>query len=166
MKSRLFFGALLGATVCSTNAWAQAWLGNRDLEGPGIRTGNWEMHPGVAAEFGYDSNYFQRADSQVEEENIGPVEDTWRLRVTPSFVIRTVDKRLDEAGAEAGALPLFSLQFSADATGNQRFSQPSSAVTSAGSTVPVAVSSLLPTARRRSDQPRSSSTWLKPCCAR
>ena len=43
------------------------------------------------------------------------------LRVTPSFVIRTVDKRLDEAGAEAGALPLFSLQFSADATGNLFF---------------------------------------------
>src|SRR5262245_39628074 len=109
MKSRLFFGALLGATVCTTNAWAQAWLGNRDLEGPGIRTANFEMHPGVAAEFGYDSNYFQRADSQVERDNIGPVEDTWRLRVTPSFTMRTVDKRLTEGSGSPGAPPLFNL---------------------------------------------------------
>lgn len=80
------------------------------------------MHPGISAEFGYDSNYYQRADSEIEEQNIGPVEDTWRLRVTPAFVIRTVDKRLAEAGASAGTAPLFSLQLSADATGNVFFS--------------------------------------------
>lgn len=55
----LFFGAVLGA---SGSASAQVWLSDRSLsEGRGIRTGNFELHPGIGAEFGYDSNAFYQS---------------------------------------------------------------------------------------------------------
>ncbi|MDF3071068.1 MAG: hypothetical protein K0R38_6669, partial [Polyangiaceae bacterium] len=54
-------------------------------EGAGIRAGNFELHPCLGAEFGYDSN-FTRA-SQAE----GPV-DVLKLRVTPSLTLSTLGK--------------------------------------------------------------------------
>ena len=39
-----------------------AWLADRRYnEGIGVRTGNFELHPGIAGEFGYDSNYLLRS---------------------------------------------------------------------------------------------------------
>lgn len=41
-------------------AEAQSWLPDRQYtEGPGLRAGNLEIHPGVAARFGWDSNVFK-----------------------------------------------------------------------------------------------------------
>ncbi len=80
------------------------------------------MHPGIAAEFGYDSNYYQRADSAIEELNYGPVVDAWRLRITPTFVMRTVDKRIEQGpGGATGALPVLKLELAANASGNLLF---------------------------------------------
>lgn len=66
-------------------------------EGPGIRTGNLELHPGVGAEFGYDSNYTAAAGSLTPqqralgvEENAEDVIPVLRLRVTPSLSLSTL----------------------------------------------------------------------------
>lgn len=48
-------------------AWAQQqpWLADRRYtEGKGIEAAIPNMHPGIAAEFGYDSNYFFRGDDE------------------------------------------------------------------------------------------------------
>src|SRR5690242_19842930 len=40
-----------------------AWLRDRQYtEGIGIRTGDFELHPGVAGEIGYDSNWLLRSN--------------------------------------------------------------------------------------------------------
>lgn len=49
----------------------------------GYRLGDLEVHPGLAGEFGYDSNMFLRADN----EN---VVDVYRIRVTPSLSLSTL----------------------------------------------------------------------------
>lgn len=78
-----FAAVAIGA---STEALAQdqLWLKDRRYsEGPGIRVGNFELHPGVAAEVGYDSNYLRRAD------NVGPAGSV-RIRITPSLSLSTL----------------------------------------------------------------------------
>jgi hypothetical protein len=81
-------------TLSSVAAAQQPWLQDRRYgEGIGLRTGNFELHPSIAAEFGYDSNYFQRAETEP------PVEDAFRLRVTPSLTLSTLTER--RLGSEA-----------------------------------------------------------------
>jgi len=85
----------------------QPWVGNRTIgEGAGIRSGNFEIHPGISGEVGYDSNYYQRAGSPIENASLGPVADVLRLRVTPQLSLRTLDKRIALAGDEAPPAPL------------------------------------------------------------
>jgi hypothetical protein len=61
---------------------AQAWLEDRArAEGAGIRTGNLEIHPGVGAEVGFDSNVFN-ADTRASGSAI--------LRITPHISISTL----------------------------------------------------------------------------
>lgn len=91
MRLRLVFAALIAAASLPLDAHAQAWLSDsRFSEGIGIRVGDLELHPGIGAEFGYDSNYFQRADSEKERNFVGPVVDVLRLRVTPSLSLGTL----------------------------------------------------------------------------
>ncbi len=84
MNRALLFSTTLVALGAAGVAEAQsAWLADRRYtEGKGIEVGDFELHPGVAAEFGYDTNYYHRAD---EEDVVGAL----RLRVTPSFSIST-----------------------------------------------------------------------------
>lgn len=75
-------------------AQTQPWLSDRKYtEGAGIRVGDFELHPGAAAEFGFDSNYFQRADSP-DEDPVGAL----RLRITPSFSLSTLGPQRREGG--------------------------------------------------------------------
>jgi hypothetical protein len=84
MKARLPLIAALAVTLAPLPAFAQAWVGNPDFsEGVGIRAGNFELHPGIGAEFGYDSNYFR---SSAEEGVI----DVFKLRITPSITLNTL----------------------------------------------------------------------------
>jgi hypothetical protein len=100
MKPRFLFAALaLAYASHSGTTFAQAFLSDpRLVEGNGIKTGNFELHPGIAAEAGYDSNYFQAAGvekgaaaltpagaPQRQVDVNEPVIDAWRLRITPSF---------------------------------------------------------------------------------
>lgn len=85
---------------------AQPWVDDRGIgEGAGIRLGDFELHPGVAGEFGYDSNYFLRADTPEELSTFGPPADALRLRVTPQFSLRNLDRRIDLAEDERDTLP-------------------------------------------------------------
>ena len=79
-------------TLSSIAAAQQPWLQDRAAgEGIGIRTGNFELHPSIAAELGYDSNYFQRAGDGTPSEE--PVVDAFRLRNTPSITLSTLRQR-------------------------------------------------------------------------
>src|SRR5882672_2323852 len=97
--------AVIALTAISAVAEAQdqPWLRDRKYtEGIGYRVGDFELHPGVAAEFGYDSNYLPRAS---EEQPVGVL----RLRLTPSFSLSTLGKqRMEQAPG-----PLPSVEFRA-----------------------------------------------------
>jgi len=100
IKSALLAG--LAMTAVSVTAEAQvtasgqepAWLPDRQYrEGAGILSGNFEMHPGVAADFGYDSNFMRRAS---DENPVGALQ----LRVSPSFSIATLGPQRRADGAQ------------------------------------------------------------------
>jgi hypothetical protein len=89
MKPRLGLAATLFAltsTLAATAYAQQPWIRDtRYGEGGGVRAGNLELHPSLAGEAGYDSNYFQRSDDPNE-----PVVDVYRFRLTPSLTLNTV----------------------------------------------------------------------------
>lgn len=113
MKTRAFLFATLAVATTTLSASAQQpWLEDRRLgEGIGIRTGNLELHPGIAAQLGYDSNYFQRAD---DEDPIS----MYRIRITPSLSLATLgQKRRSETGA--GAPPTVNFRAGVHASYNE-----------------------------------------------
>jgi len=92
--------ALLAAISLEAHA-QQPWLSDRRYgEGIGVRVGNLELHPGIAGEVGYDSNYFLRAPSE------DPL-SAYRLRITPSISVSTLgQQRRDGQASAAGPAPL------------------------------------------------------------
>jgi hypothetical protein len=89
MKRLLFACTASAITVLSSSANAQVWLQDRrSTEGEGIRSGDLELHPGIAGEVGYDSNFFQRAPNNGSAGL--PVVGTTKMRVTPSFSVSTL----------------------------------------------------------------------------
>jgi hypothetical protein len=150
MKKRRFFATLcLAVTSIAGRAQAQSsegqpWLGDRRFAGGiGIRAGNFELHPGVAGELGYDSNFFQSAgnvtppgqvvaiDPQyrpVNEDGVSfgdtgifsePVVGTLRFRVTPSITLSTLGAQRTEGDSSEAARPKVNLQASASASYNE-----------------------------------------------
>lgn len=85
-------------TVGASRAAAQAgWLGDRArTEGPGIRLGDFELHPGVGAEVGYDSNLYYTDDSGTR-----PRVETGVLRITPHIMLSTLGEERRSEGANA-----------------------------------------------------------------
>ncbi len=74
--------AIVGVSTVARESQAQYWLQDRTLsEGRGIRVGDFELHPGVGLEAGYDSNVFYAAQSPTP---------AGILRVTPSFSVSTL----------------------------------------------------------------------------
>lgn len=73
----------------ASGAEGQPWISDPTIgRGAGIRTGEFVWHPGVSAEFGYDSNFYRRAGSVIEDVNLGPVQETLRFRVNPQLTLR------------------------------------------------------------------------------
>jgi hypothetical protein len=106
---------LARAAVAQTAPVQQPWLSDRRFgEGMGIRVGNLELHPGVAAELGYDSNYFQRSGEDEE-----PTIAAYRLRLTPSISLSTLGGR--RLGLNPGPPPAFTFRASAYASYNELF---------------------------------------------
>ncbi len=99
------------SSLCAT-AMAQdpAWLPDRQYrEGAGFLVGgNWELHPGAAADFGYDSNYFHRASN---EDPVGAL----RLRLSPSFSVSTLSAQRRADGVQ----PSVGFRFEIGATYNE-----------------------------------------------
>jgi hypothetical protein len=85
------------------DASAQGWLADRRYtEGAGIRTGDLELHPGIGAEVGYDSNWFYRSHTEgptiVNGPPALPPSGTGILRITPSFYVSTLGGQRLEGG--------------------------------------------------------------------
>jgi hypothetical protein len=120
MRLRLTIAATLAATTFVGSAAAQqAWLQDRRYgQGIGLRAGNLEFHPSLAAELGYDSNYFQRSGEGGPLET--PIYDAWRLRITPSLSLSTLTRRVRE-GEPAGAPPAVTFNLGAFLAYNELF---------------------------------------------
>ncbi len=106
--------ALVFPAVAAAQA-DQPWLQDRRYtEGIGYRVGDLELHPGLGAEFGYDSNYFHRASSE------NPI-SSLRLRITPSFSLSTLSQQRREAGGGGAPPPDFEFRAGLSATYNEFF---------------------------------------------
>jgi hypothetical protein len=139
-------GLALGALSSSAHAQSerQPWIGDRRFGGGlGIRTGNFELHPGVAGEVGYDTNFFQAAGKvtppgalvaiptgfrpvRPEGTVFGdtgafsePQVGTFRLRITPSITINTLGAQRTEGDPVGAARPKVNLQATASASYNE-----------------------------------------------
>src|SRR5688572_16244547 len=98
---RVAVAAAFACSIWSGTSSAQGWLADRRYaEGPGIKTGDLELHPGVGGEVGYDSNWFLR--SHTEGPNIAngpptlPPRDSAIFRLTPSFYVSTIGVQRQE----------------------------------------------------------------------
>lgn len=113
MKPRLSVLAAvcaLTAIPAVAKAQEQPWLRDRAYtEGIGYRAGDFEIHPGLAAEFGYDSNYLHREDPA----------GSLRLRITPSLSLSTLGKQRREPGG--GPPPDIEFRAGFSATYNEFF---------------------------------------------
>jgi hypothetical protein len=103
--SVLLAGAASAQPQYTSQPDTPTWLKDRRYtEGIGVRAGDLEIHPGIAGEFGYDSNWFQRS-SQTDVDNgppVAPVIPALELRVTPSLYLSTVGiRRRDDEGGPA-----------------------------------------------------------------
>ena len=106
MKIRgLLFVAVLLTVLVPTPAFGQdqPWLADRRYTvGPGYRVGNFELHPGFAAEFGYDSNFYLRASQGDADPSLGAL----RLRLTPSFSFSSLGPQRRASTASQAPSPL------------------------------------------------------------
>jgi hypothetical protein len=94
---RSIFALAIGASLflVPKQASAQAWLRDRRyLEGEGLRGGDFEFHPGIGGQVGYDSNWFLRSDKTdprfVNGAPQNPPTDAAVLSITPSLTLNTV----------------------------------------------------------------------------
>ena len=105
-RSQPWLGAVfasLAVMAWSGTASAQGWLADRRLtEGAGIRSGDLELHPGIAGEVGYDSNWFLRSNKEGPTIANGapalPPADAAVFRVTPSFYLSTIGVQRQDGG--------------------------------------------------------------------
>lgn len=102
--SLVAFSAITGLLVAwSSPAAAQAWLSDRSrAEGIGIRAGNLELHPGIGAELGYDSNVFLRNANR---------EGSAILRVTPHLFVSTLGGERTDSDPSDAPKPVVDFRF-------------------------------------------------------
>jgi hypothetical protein len=127
--------ALAGLVLHASPARAQSgqpWLDDRRYgQGIGVRSGDLELHPGIAAQVGYDSNYFQNSgDVGVTTDGAfslhEPVIDVARLRITPSLSLKTLsESRL--VGGQQAAPPVANFEARGHVSYNMLFPIESSA---------------------------------------
>lgn len=94
MKPSVFLSTVvcgLLAIPAIASAQDQPWLKDRRYtEGPGYRVGDFEIHPGAAIEFGYDSNYMRRSAADATSDPTTSPLPSLRLRLTPSVSFSTL----------------------------------------------------------------------------
>jgi hypothetical protein len=112
MKSSVLLSMVIGgllAIPAVASAQDQPWLKDRRYtEGPGYRVGDFELHPGAALEFGYDSNYLRRSGNAADMPSCAAVypNNTYpdchdvlgslRARFTPSLSFSTLSPQRRE----------------------------------------------------------------------
>lgn len=86
----------------SSLADRSVWLQDRSLlEGRGIRTGNFELHPGIGVDVGFDSNVFNASSSLPNAQ-----QSAIRIRAAPSFYVATLgQQRSTNSDSATTALP-------------------------------------------------------------
>ena len=110
MRSARFGAQLLAVRL---RAGSSLVTDRRYSEGSGIRAGDLEIHPGLAGEFGYDSNYFLLANDGEK-----PI-DALRFRLTPSLSLSTISQQRREADSGAPELPKVGFRAGVAATYNE-----------------------------------------------
>jgi hypothetical protein len=88
-----------------TSLTGSGWLADRSrTQGPGFRVGDFELHPGIGAEIGYDSNVYYAPDNPPRDPTtgapIGGVTDSAILRVTPHLTFSTLAGERASGGGE------------------------------------------------------------------
>ena len=128
MKKQTAWLTAIALMVLPSVAFAQSrpWISDRAIgEGMGIRTGDFELHPGVAGELGYDSNYFQRAgkasSSAAYDSNEQPVYSAYRLRITPSLTLSTLGHQRKLGDTQSATPPQFTFRSTLFASYNELF---------------------------------------------
>jgi hypothetical protein len=94
------------------------WLKDRRYaEGIGVRTGDLEIHPGIAGEAGYDSNWFLRSDKQnvANGPPTAPVIPALEFRITPSLYLSTISAQRREGDLVANP-PSVAFRFGVNGT--------------------------------------------------
>ncbi len=103
VRSALVVGVAC-ALLCVAYGWigaipakAQGWLTDRTrTEGPGIRLGDFELHPGIGVEIGYDSNLYYTSDEPPP--GLPSRVDSAILRVTPHLLFSTIGAERSREG--------------------------------------------------------------------
>ena len=100
--------ALVTVLLAPSGAEAQAWLADRSrAQGPGIRLGDFELHPGIGVEVGWDSNLYLTEDNPPPGNPYRHV-DTGILRVTPHLLFGTTTGQREgegEGSADTNSTP-------------------------------------------------------------
>ncbi len=104
MTAGAAIGLLLDGTLLCSPAYAQSWLPDRQyMEGPGIKLGDFELHPGIALRGGYDTNVF-KADGEEGAGSAGQeIVGSGLFAVTPHVNITTQGKQRATEGESAAA---------------------------------------------------------------
>ena len=127
MKKRTAWLTTVALYLLPSLALAQSrpWIADRAIgEGMGVRAGDFELHPGIAGELGYDSNYFQRAGTVPPPPIRGvdnPVYAAYRLRVTPSLTLSTLGRQRTGGDTQSAPPPQFAFRSTLFASYNELF---------------------------------------------
>jgi hypothetical protein len=94
-------GVAVAVALTSSTAFAQVWLQDRAAsEGAGVQLGDFEFHPGIGAQGGYDSNWFLRTDKTGNNITNGNVQGTPVMLITPSVSLATMGAQRKEGAGE------------------------------------------------------------------
>lgn len=114
LSTFILASSFVAPLLVSRAAHAQGWLSDRRYtEGIGIKAGDFEIHPGIGGEAGFDSNWFMRS-SQAGVANGNPVPAAI-FRVTPSIYLSTLGPQRKEGDVNA-APPTVNFRLGASAT--------------------------------------------------
>lgn len=100
----LLLPSVARAQAVAASSDSPAWLRDcRYNEGIGVRSGDLELHPSIAGEVGYDSNWFLRSDKSGFENSApaAPVIPALEFRVTPALYLSTLGPQRKEGDANA-----------------------------------------------------------------
>jgi len=89
---------LASSAARAQTADSPQWLKDRQYsEGAGILTGDFELHPSIAGEVGYDSNWFLRSSANninyANSAPNAPVVGALEFRITPALYLSTLTRQ-------------------------------------------------------------------------